>query len=224
MYIRKTDGSTPAVRLGDGWNNAQDLSADKKWVAQVEGDRITVLPVGPGERKTVRDPNFLYLGAAWFPDGRRLLLTAREAGHRSRVYVRDLGAGPPRPITPERVGDAHLLPNGTHVLAQDGRGNRALYPVEGGEPRPLTGFAADEGVLGFDEKGESAYVGKAGIPARIDRVELATGKRTFLRDIALADPTGVETIQSAHLTPDGRSYCYSFMRSLSRLYVIEGLK
>lgn len=38
------------------------------------------------------------------------------------------------------------------------------------------------------------------------------------------DPTGVDSISSFQLTPDGRSYCYSFMRSLSRLYVIEGLR
>lgn len=32
VYLRKSDGSAPAVRLGDGWNGQQDLSPDKKWV------------------------------------------------------------------------------------------------------------------------------------------------------------------------------------------------
>ncbi|MEP6802180.1 MAG: protein kinase, partial [Acidobacteriota bacterium] len=100
VYIRKTDGSTPAVRLGDGWD-AEDLSADKKWVVQLQPDRLTLLPVGPGEKKVIHDPNFRYVRAAWFPDGKRLLVTAAEKGHGRRLYVRDLGAGPPRPITPE---------------------------------------------------------------------------------------------------------------------------
>jgi hypothetical protein len=59
---------------------------------------------------------------------------------------------------------------------------------------------------------------------RIDRLELATGKRTFFREIAPADPTGVGSISSVQITPDGKSYCYSFMRGLSRLYVVDGLR
>ncbi|MEO8188806.1 MAG: protein kinase [Acidobacteriota bacterium] len=223
VYIRKTDGSTPAVRLGDGWD-AEDLSADKKWVVQLQPDRLTLLPVGPGEKKTIHDPNFRYVRAAWFPDGKRLLVTAAEKGHGRRLYVRDLGAGPPRPITPEGVHGPHLLPDGTRVLAIDAKENRILYPVDGGEPRPVPGIGADESILGFDERGENVWVGHGVIPLRIDRFGLATGKRTVLREINVADPTGVETIQTTHVSSDGRSYCYSFMRSLSRLYVIEGLK
>jgi Tol biopolymer transport system component len=223
VYLRKTDGTTAAVRLGDGWD-AQDLSADKKWVVQIQSDRVTLLPVGPGEKKTIQDPNFRYVRAAWFPDGKRLLLVAAEKGHGRRLYVRDVAAGPPRAITPEGVHAPHLLPDGTRVLASDAKDMRVIYSVEGGEPRPLPAIAANEGVLGFDEKGEIAYVGRGVMPLHIDRVDLATGKRTLLRDITLADPTGVESIQTVHVAPDGRSYCYSFMRSLSRLYVIEGLK
>ncbi|MDQ6891755.1 MAG: protein kinase [Acidobacteriota bacterium] len=223
VYIRKTDGSTAAVRLGDGWD-AQDLSADKKWVVQIQSDRVTLLPVGPGEKKTLQDPNFRYVRAAWFPDGKRLLLLAAEKGHGKRLYVRDLGAGPPRPFTPEGVHAPHLLPDGTRVLAMDGKENRVIYPVDGSEPRPVPGIEAGESILGFDEKGETAWVGHGMIPVRIDRLDLATGKRSVLREIALADPTGVETIQTTHVSSDGRAYCYSFMRSLSRLYVIEGLR
>jgi hypothetical protein len=223
VYVRKTDGATPAVRLGDGWD-AQDLSADKKWVVQLQPDRLTLLPVGPGEKKTIQDPGFRYMRAAWFPDGKRLLLSAVEKGHKRRLYVRDVGGGPPRPITPEGVSAPHLLPDGRSVLGSDQKGARAIYSVDGGEPRPVPGIESNESVLGFDEKGENAYVGHGVRPLRIDRVDLATGKRAFLRDITLADPTGVEAIDSAHISPDGRTYCYSFMRSLSRLYVIEGLK
>ena len=164
--------------------------------------------------------------AGWFPDGKRLVLSAAEQGHKRRLWVRDIGAGPPRPMAPEGVFAPHVLPDGKRVLASDAKGARAIYSVDGGEPRPLPSIAADEAVLGFDEKGENAWVGHGvtSPPLRIDRVELATGKRVFLRDITLADPTGVESIQAAHVAPDGRSYCYSFMRGLSRLYVIEGLK
>ncbi len=68
------------------------------------------------------------------------------------------------------------------------------------------------------------YLQSGELTAHIERLDLATGKRTFVRDIAPADRTGVGGISTLQLTPDGRAYCYSFMRGLSRLYVVEGLR
>ena len=56
------------------------------------------------------------------------------------------------------------------------------------------------------------------------KLDLATGKRTLVREVTPADPTGVTRISTLQLTPDGRAYCYSFMRSLSRLYMVDGLR
>ena len=224
VYIRKTDGSKPAVRLGDGWNEMQDLSPDKKMVVQVSPDRLTLLPVGPGESKTIQDKGFQYHRALWFPDGKNLLIGASGPGHGKRLFVRGVSAGPARPFTPEGVQAARLSPDGKLAAAMDAKGNYSLYPVEGGDPRPLSGLRAGEFITGFDAKSENLYVMYGVLPLRIDRLDPATGKRTFFREITLADPTGVDSISTLQLTPDGKSYCYSFMRSLSRLYVIDGLK
>jgi len=225
VYIRKTDGSAPAVRLGDGWNNQQDLSADKKWVAQVASGRLTLLPVGPGESKTIQDPGLQYRRALWFPDGKRLLVlagVATQAG--GRLYVRDVGGGPARAISPEGVRTPRLSPDGKLAATTDAKGDHFLYPTDAGEPRPLPGIRPDEVVVGFDAKSEGIYVAYGTLPARVDRFDSATGKRTVFREITLADPTGVDSIATLQLTPDGKCYCYSFMRSLSRLYVVEGLR
>ena len=45
VYLRKTDASTAAVRLGDGWNDKQDLSPDRKWVVQAAGDHLNLVPL-----------------------------------------------------------------------------------------------------------------------------------------------------------------------------------
>jgi hypothetical protein len=37
-------------------------------------------------------------------------------------------------------------------------------------------------------------------------------------------PTGVSDLYSVQFTPDGAGCCCSFMRSLSRLYYVEGLR
>jgi hypothetical protein len=39
-----------------------------------------------------------------------------------------------------------------------------------------------------------------------------------------ADPAGVAPGGSVRLSADGKSYAYSFIRNLSELYLIEGLK
>ena len=227
VYLRKTDGSSAAVRLGDGWIGRQDLSPDKKWVVQVLADRLNLLPVGPGESKTLQDKGLEYARAVWLPDGKRLLLAATTHGKGPRMYVRDLSGGPARPVTPEGVAGGRVSPDGRLVAAVEMKTEKwALYPIEGGEPRAVPNIRAGEYVTGFDAKGENLYVvsGEFSLKLHIERLELATGKRSAFRDITPADPTGVAKISVLQLTPDGRSYSYSFMRALSRLYVVEGLK
>ena len=38
------------------------------------------------------------------------------------------------------------------------------------------------------------------------------------------DSAGVTTIGSTRITPDGKAYVFSYLRSLADLYVVEGLK
>jgi hypothetical protein len=222
-YVRKTDGASPAVRLAEGWN-AQALSPDKKWVVQVQTDRLVLLPVGPGEPKTIQDPGFNYRRASWFADGRRLLIGAAAEGHGPRLYVRDVSAGPPRPITPEGMSIARVSPDGKLLCAFGADGRWSLFPVDGGEPRALPFLKPDEVVLRFDSTGQGLFSAEQGLPVRIHHVDLATGRRTLWKEIALPDPTGVNDVRRLQITPDGKCYCYTFMRSLSRLYVVEGLR
>ena len=57
------------------------------------------------------------------------------------------------------------------------------------------------------------------------RVELATGARVLWKTLTPADPVGVEDIRESFvLTPDAQSYCYSHMRRLGDLFVVDGLK
>ena len=222
--MRKTDGSAPAVRLGDG-ATAQDLSPDKKWALQVSPDRLVLLPVGPGESKTIQEANLEYRSASWFPDGTRLLIEATAPGRPSRLYVRDSNGGPPRPVTPEGTAGGRLSPDGKLVAAIETKsGKWALYPIDGGEPRPVPGIKPDEFVIRFDASGTGLFLASGSLPLRIDRLDLASGKRSAWKQIVLADPTGVDSISNVQLTPDGERYCYSFMRALSRLYVVDGLR
>jgi hypothetical protein len=62
------------------------------------------------------------------------------------------------------------------------------------------------------------------LPAWIDRIEIATGRREVWKELMPADPTGVLGIGRAFVTPDGESYAYHFASSVGRLYLAEGLR
>ena len=96
--------------------------------------------------------------------------------------------------------------------------------MEGGESRPVPGIKPGESVIRFDAGGTSLFLASEGLPLRIDRLELDSGKRTAWKEIVLADPTGADSIGNVQLTPDGKCYCYSFLRNLSRLYVVDNLR
>jgi hypothetical protein len=56
-------------------------------------------------------------------------------------------------------------------------------------------------------------------------VELATGARVPWKTLSPSDPVGVEQLRGAvAITPDAQAYCYSYMRRLGDLFVVDGLK
>ena len=64
----------------------------------------------------------------------------------------------------------------------------------------------------------------AALPSKVYRVEIATGKRHFVRDLMPADPAGVVNISNVVVTPDAKAYAYNHYRVLSTLYVVNNLK
>ena len=39
-----------------------------------------------------------------------------------------------------------------------------------------------------------------------------------------ADPVGVDSIDRILITPDGKSYCYDYVRLLSQLFIVDGFQ
>jgi Tol biopolymer transport system component len=226
VYLRKTDGS-PAVKIGDGYSLA--LSPDGRWAATVPvdtTDRITFVPTGAGEARTVM-LNGLSIGrASWHPDGRRLLVLAAGVGHLPRLFVVDQDRGAPRPLTQEAAGiNGCISPDGkwAAVVSQSEPGR--IIPFEGGEARPLPGVAAGDTILRVSDYGRGVFVLRpAGLPARIERVDVATGQRTLWKELSPSDRAGLVDLGYYHFSADGRSYVYSYRRNISALYVGVGLR
>jgi Tol biopolymer transport system component len=166
--------------------------------------------------------------ARWFPDGRRILVQGHEPGRGSRLYVVDLEGGPVRPVSGEGVridGSNAISPDGSLVTATDRDGKAVVFSLAGGAPRPIPGLSADDEISRWTEDGRSLYVFRHGeLPAKVVRLNLATGKREPWKELLPTDPAGVVTITPILLTPDGKTYAYSYPRILSQLFLGEGLK
>jgi len=224
VCLRKTDGS-PVVRLGEGW--PADLSADGKWalaVVQSRPPQLVIYPTGAGEtRQFARGGIENYVTAQWFRDGKSVLINGNEPGKRTRFYVQEIAGGAPQPVTPEGTRDGWISPDGGLVLAQGFEGKYSLYPIAGGEPRPVPGLTEADVVAQWSTDGRSVLVYRhAEIPCHLERVDLATGHRTLFKEFAPADRTGLLSMREIFVTDDLRSYAYTAYYQVSSLFVSEG--
>ncbi len=51
-------------------------------------------------------------------------------------------------------------------------------------------------------------------PPKINRYDIATGRTERGGRLAIADPAGLMAVNNIVLTPDGKSYAYTFWRAL----------
>ena len=227
VYIRKTDG-TPAVLLGEG--GAVALSPDGKWAISQTQDspsQFKILPTGAGEPRELTKDNINHSWARWFPDGKRVLFSANEPGKGVRFYVYDMASGKSQAISPEGVnGTAFSISPDSQQIAAIGPDQKGyLYPVAGGEPRPIAGFNQGEQPVTWAGDGRSLYVYQPGeLPARVYHVDLQTGQRTLWKELMPSDPAGVENIGPILMTPDAKTCVFGYHRMLADLYLVEGLK
>ena len=226
--LRDMRGSAP-LRLGEGVPLA--LSPDGRWALSVvlsSPGQLVLYPTGPGEsRRLERGPIQLYSDevGSWFPDGKQVLIAGSEPGRGSRCYVQSIDGGVPRPVTPEGTRDCRLSPDGTLLLGRAEGGRSLVFPLGGGEPRPVAGVGDGEDVVGWSTDGRAVFT-MAGhvVPVRVDRVELASGRRTIVLELSPADLKGVVSIPEVALAHDGAVYAYSYQQTRSELYLVKGFR
>jgi eukaryotic-like serine/threonine-protein kinase len=227
IYLRPTDGS-PAVRLGDGVPLA--LSPDKEWVLStpVAGDALVLLPTGAGQSKTLpRGPISSYFPVArWLPDGKRFLVSANESGKRPRVFLQSIDGGDPQPVTAEgEFGRLALVAGGDRFVTRGQDRRLAVFSIAGGTPKPVAGAEPRDLPIVVSADGDWLYVqGAADLPGEIARINLRTGQREPVRTLLPPDPAGAVSILRIVMTPDARMYAYTFVRALSSLYLVEGVR
>jgi len=225
--IRRTDGS-PAVRLGEGYSIA--LSPDGLWaLAFTRGASVefVLLPTGPGEpRRITAGLPADFHGATWLPDSRSFVFSGSSPGQASRLYEQDIEGAASRPLTEADVDleGPVVSPDGLTIAAIDADGEVMLVSRLGGRVHPLPGVEGGEIPIQWRTDGRALYVYRPNrLPIEIFEVDLDSGQRRRTRRIVLTDVTGVHGNVVVALTPDARSYAYSFYRNLNELYLVEGL-
>jgi WD40 repeat protein len=233
-YHWQMDSSAPK-RLGSGlpYSVSPDWTTALVLVGSGEKREMKLIPIGAGETRTLpRGPIHGYAGVAWHPDGKRIVISGKDADGKWCLFVQDVAGGLPRPFATLDWSDlGPFSSDGRFVVARPKLGEPfALYPIDGGETRPVPFLKADEYPLVFSSDGSSlfvlgsmhAFAGK--FPEHVLRLDLRTGTRVPWLELGPADRAGVHRPWGLALTPNGRFYAYAYIRLLRDLYIVEGLK
>jgi sugar lactone lactonase YvrE len=228
VCLQPADGSPP-VRLGDGL--AVDLSPDGASVlALVQSDppRMMIYPIGAGTSRDISDPEFVaydFTAMRYLVDGRGVLYSGTRKDQASRAYLLDLASGAVRAVTPDGTSRAIASPDGKDVIARTADGSFQRYPLDGSAPSPVPGLDRDDFILRFRSDGRSLVAMRPlDVPGRIESVDLATGGRTLLREIAPDNMLGAIGLVGVDLSEDEKSYAYSIARSWGELFTVEGVR
>jgi hypothetical protein len=228
IFLRRLDGS-PAVRIGEG--SAAALSPDAQWVLAVSGDRMILLPTGAGAAVTLPRGDVVRSSGGRWLDAQRIVFTGDPGDNKPRGYIQEIPAGVPRAITPEGVtlGGKAAVRNENSILGRVGPVWR-LFSIREGVSQAVPALTAKDNPLQWSPDGRYVYTvdildGLRPPDVDVFRVELATGARVLWKTLSPSDPVGVEDMRgSVVITPEAEAYCYSFMRRLGDLFVVDGLK
>jgi hypothetical protein len=185
--------------------------------------KISIVPAGAGQPRVVDiGPVDAVAWAGWLPDG-RLIIQASRPGSGSAVFVLSSAGRDPVAVLPAGMllrGNNLISPDGSRIVARDGSDTLVVCPITAAACQPLPGAQVADQMAGWSADGQSAFLYRS--PAQVDRLEVASGRRTAWKTIRPLSPA-VSGLAGVTVTPDG-AIGYTYSRSRSELYVIRGLK
>jgi len=224
-YIRKTDGSA-AVRLGDG--DPLVLSPDGRWAlvrSFDQGQELVLLPTGAGEPRRLPAQGLISDWALFMRKGPQILMAGAGSDKQFGCYLQDISSGAFHRLSWEVTPEAYavLAPDGDRVALGPMDGRIDICSVKSGRLRSHANVPPQEMLVQWSQDGRYLYSADLSqAPAKVYRVGVEDARRTLWKELA---PEGVARgtkLQYLSITPDGRSYAYSFRQTLtSDLYLMD---
>lgn len=226
-YDLDAGGSLP-VRVGRGLG--MDLSRDARFVVAVPMSRpqhLELLPLGMGERREVRHEGIAaYSDSYLLPNGQQLLFSATDTQDRMRLYVGDITGGRATPLntmTQLPLAQNPITEDGLAFVAGCGSNSLCLHPLAGGDPVSIPNTAGAR-LVGFASGGRAIFVTRGvGFPLEIERLDMASGQSQPWRTLS---PNGRNTsgMLATRVSRAGDRVAYTFLRTLSDVFVVSGLR
>ena len=221
-----TGDSSPPIRLGDGV--AHGLSPDGAWVLASQQGKLLALPTAAGGSRPVSEGFETIRWAGFFRDGKRVIVWGQAKGGNTGIFVVDPEGHEPRRVAPEGYelvsGGNAVSPDGLLVAARSPENQMMLCPVNGGPPRPIPGLSGLFVPIQWSGDSKDLYVFRMGeIPAKVERVEVESGRATLWKELAPPDRAGM-SLRAIAMTPDTKYYAYSCQQYLTTLYLVENLE
>jgi dipeptidyl aminopeptidase/acylaminoacyl peptidase len=229
VYLRTIDGGE-AVRLGEG--TALALSRDGQWALALQETpqaHLVLYPTGPGGSRSLPAHHLTdFYWARWFPDGQRLLVVASGTDGVPASYVQYLDSGRLEPLAEKGLLAVLVSPDGRRILMNDPLKGYLTWPLDGGAPVELQALDALLRPIQWSADGRFLYVRSPEESlVRIHRFDIATGKMDLVKELAPPDASGVIGVATGRgelaVTPDGRTYVYTYWTFLRDLFMVEGL-
>ena len=208
---------------------AGDFSPDGAWAAStVSYTQLVLLPTGAGTVRRIDRGDIQHYGhdVLWMPDGKQILLPWQPGRARRAALFRSIDGGKPRAVTPEGIGFCQTSPDGLLLAANgyDNSGAARCIPLDGGTPRAIPGLMPGE-TFAWTSDPHFLYVYQpTESPVKVYRLNILTGQRQLYKEITPPDVAGLCGITHILFSADGRTYVYGYVRLLSDLYLVSGLR
>jgi hypothetical protein len=225
IYWRSTRGGPP-VRLGEGGPWA--VSPDERWVLVgrygPEGSfAFELVPTAAGTPRSLNIDGISQEGRAWLSETNDVYVVAEASDKKRRTFLLNGDKGPVA-VTPAGVSGVGG-PVRNRLLASTDDGALAWYPLAGGEPLPVAARRLPgSGVAGLSGDGRFLFEGESGVPGRIHRLDLQTGRRTLWKEVGPEDPTGFVLALDFSVSRSGGAYAYAYLHALQDLYLIDNVR
>jgi hypothetical protein len=141
-----------------------------------------------------------------------------------RTYEMDIKGGKTQTLGPADFVGSSVSNDGKHIAGHNFLGEAVVFDLESQKVQPIPGIGPQEQVGRWAEDGQGVFV-LSGTPweAQVDRVEVATGKRTTVQKVNLSDKSG-STVLAIRYAERSPTSVYLTVRLLGSLYVVEGLE